>query len=104
LAPTGANPLFLPTDEIASNNVRILATIPHPKMKISIFQWNEKWIIEVEGGAYKQTFRIAQESVPGLDDVKRMVTPQLLDGCMDRFNTMHRDFTAAYQLVKPQNS
>lgn len=84
--------------------MRILATIPHPKVKISIFQWNEKWIIEVEGGQYKQTFRLSQESVPNIEHVKQMITPQLIEGCMDRFGSMHGDFSNAYKLVNPNNT
>lgn len=85
------------------STVRILATIPHPQMKISIFQWNEKWIIEFEGGAYKQSFRLSQESVASLEEVKKMITPRMIEGAIERFRSMHADFGEAYQQIKPTN-
>jgi len=72
-------------------------------MKISIFQWNEKWIIEFEGGAYKQTFKLSQESIASLEEVKALITPRMIEGAIERFRSMHTDFGAAYQHVKPTN-
>lgn len=60
----------------------------------------DKWIIELEGGAYKQTYKISQEAVPGLDDVKSLITSELIEGTMDRFNAMHKDFGRSFELLK----
>lgn len=72
-------------------------------MKISIFQWNEKWIIEFEGGAYKQSFKLSQESISSLEEVKKMITPQMIERTIGRFRSMHADFGEAYNTVKPTN-
>jgi len=79
-----------------SDRLRLAATIPHPHCKISVLSWNEKWIIEIEAGPYKQTYKIAQESCPSLDEVKSLVTPALLSGTLNRFLTMHADFSEAF--------
>ena len=73
-------------------------------MKISIFQWNEKWIIEFEGGAYKQSLKLSQESVSSLEEVKKMITPSMIEGAIERFRSMHAEFGEAYKTVKPTNS
>jgi len=80
--------------------LRIAGTIPHPQCKISILSWNEKWIIEIEGGSYKQTYKISHESVSGLEDVKKLVTEELLHRTIERFREMHSDFAKAFESIK----
>ncbi len=77
--------------------MRIIAQIPHAKLKISIFQYNEKYIIEMEAGQYKQTFKIGVESVSGVDGVKELCTDVLVENALQRFNAMHTDFSQAFQ-------
>ena len=79
--------------------MRIIANIPHPQLKISIFMYNEKYIIEIEAGQYKQTFKISADSVAGVDDVKALVTQEMLEHCMDRFAGMHADFKQAFERI-----
>lgn len=81
--------------------MRLVANIPHPKLKIAVMAYMDKWLIEIEGGAYKQIFKISQENT-SLDDVKKLITPALLNGCMERFNGMHIDFKNAYELLKSE--
>jgi hypothetical protein len=88
--------------ECKSAPLRLAATIPHPHCRISILSWNEKWIIEIEAGAYKQTYRISQDSVQGLEQAKKLVTPQLLSRTMERFHEMHADFDIAYKSLSSQ--
>jgi hypothetical protein len=80
--------------------MRIIATIPHPQLKISIFLYNEKYIIELEAGQYKQTFKISAESVEGLEGVKKLITQELLNGCLERFSGMHADFKKSFDQTK----
>jgi len=79
--------------------MRIIATIPHPQLKISVFLYNEKYIVELEGGQYKQSFKISAESVAGLEGVKALITSELLDNCMVRFSGMHTDFKKAFEQI-----
>lgn len=76
--------------------MRIIATIPHPQLKISVFLYNEKYIIELEAGQYKQTFKISADSVDGLEGVKSLITPELVKNSLDRFESMHADFKKSF--------
>jgi hypothetical protein len=80
--------------------MRIIATIPHPQLKISIFLYNEKYIIELEAGQYKQTFKISADSVDGLEGVKKLITHELLDNCLNRFAAMHADFKKSFEQTR----
>jgi predicted cupin superfamily sugar epimerase len=77
--------------------MRLVAQIPHPQLKISIMMYNEKYIIEMEGGQYKQTYKISADSVSGLEGVKALCTPELIDGTLQRFSLMHQDFSTAFK-------
>jgi len=76
--------------------MRIIATIPHPRLRISIFLYNEKYIIELEAAQYKQTFKISADSVDGLEGVKALLTEELLNNSISRFEAMHLDFKKAF--------
>ncbi|MCC6599188.1 MAG: hypothetical protein IT223_00775 [Crocinitomicaceae bacterium] len=80
--------------------MRVVATIPHPHCQISIFSYNEKWIIEIEGGQYRQSYKISQDSVQSVEEVKKLVTPRLLNSTLARFSGMHEDFAEAFQELK----
>ena len=80
--------------------MRIIATIPHPQLKISIFLYNEKYIIELEAGQYKQTFKISADSVEGIEGVKKLISPELLENCLIRFSGMHADFKKSFDQLK----
>jgi len=77
--------------------MRIIATIPHPKLRISVFLYNEKYIIELEAGQYKQSFKISADSVEGLEGVKALLTEELLANSLDRFESMHIDFKRSFE-------
>ena len=80
--------------------MRIKSTIPHPQLKISIFLYNEKYIIELEAGQYKQAFKISADSVDGPEGVKALLTPELLDNCLNRFASMHGDFKKSFDQTR----
>lgn len=80
--------------------MRIIANIPHPQLKISIFLYNEKYIIEIEAAQYKQTYKISADGVADVEQVKALVTPELIANCLERFNGMHTDFKQAFERLK----
>ena len=82
--------------------MRIVAQIPHRDIKISIFSYNEKYIIEMEAGQYKQTYKISADSVNGIEDVKTLCSEELITHTLNRFSAMHQDFAIAFKRIKPQ--
>lgn len=76
--------------------MRVVAEIPHERYKIQVFNYNSKYILKIELGQFEQVFKIGEFDVMGLDDVKAMITPALLDNCLDRFVAMRADWEAAF--------
>ena len=78
-------------------SVRVVADIPHPRYKIQVFLYNAKYMVKIELGQFEQVYKIAEGDVNGLEDVKRMVTEDLLKNALDRFLTMRTDWETAFK-------
>jgi hypothetical protein len=78
--------------------MRVVADIPHTRYKIQIFSYNNKYSLKIELGDFEQTYKVGETDVFGLDDVKAMITPTLLENCLTRFITMRTDWEEAFKL------
>ena len=76
--------------------MRIIAEIPHPQFKISVFSWNSKYIIKIELGNYEQVFKIKEEDVTGLEDVKKIITDNFLEKSLKTFIEMRASFSEEF--------
>ncbi len=68
--------------------MRIIDTIPHPSITISIFQMNDKFIVKFEAGPMEQSFKFDNADVKGVENLKKMVTPEFIEDVRKRFNEM----------------
>ncbi|MGQ0829072.1 MAG: hypothetical protein ACT4ON_11845 [Bacteroidota bacterium] len=75
--------------------MRVIATIPHPKINITIFSMNDKYQIKFEAGAMEQIFKIPHNEVNGVEGIQKLVDEEFLQKVMDRFNEMFLSFKSA---------
>lgn len=68
--------------------MRIIDSIPHPSITISIFQMNEKFIVKFEAGPMEQAFKFENSEVKGLENLKKIITPEFIEEIRKRFNEM----------------
>lgn len=76
--------------------MRLVKDIPHEKYKIQLFQYNGKYILKIELGQFEQTYKIGDTDVYGVEDVEKMITPQLLKNSLSRFLEMRTDWGEAF--------
>ncbi len=76
--------------------MRLVKDIPHDRFKIQIFNYNAKYIVKIELGQFEQTFKIGETDVYGVEDVERMITPELLSNAIKRFVEMRADWEEAF--------
>jgi len=69
-----------------------LADIPHPSCKITLFAWNNKYIVKIEQGMLEQTYKVSELDVLGEDDVREMVSEVFLEKVLQRFAAMQADW------------
>lgn len=77
--------------------MRLVKDIPHEKYKIQLFQYNGKYILKIELGQFEQTYKIGETDVYGVEDLEKMITPQLLKNALHRFVDMRTDWGEAFK-------
>ena len=68
--------------------MRIIDSIPHQSMTISIFQMNDKYQVKFEAGPMEQIFKFNVEEVRGVENLKKLITEDFIEKTRVRFNEM----------------
>lgn len=76
--------------------MRIIDSIPHPSMNISIFQMNDKYIVKFEAGPMEQAFKFSMEDVKGVAGLKQLVNAEYIEKVRVRFNEMFLQYKSAF--------
>ncbi|MEN5195620.1 hypothetical protein MUB18_15105 [Sphingobacterium sp. PCS056] len=78
--------------------MRILAELPHPDCKISIFGMNQKFIIKFEQGTLEQSYKIAEtDIVGGVNGVFELLDDAFITEVLQHFNGMRSSFLNAFE-------
>lgn len=77
--------------------MRVVAELPHPECKITIFSMNNKYIIKFEQGAIEQTYKLAEMDIlNGIDGVFEVIDEAFIKSVIENFKTMRAEFIATY--------
>ena len=77
--------------------MRIVAELPHPDCKISIFSMNQKFIIKFEQGSLEQSYKISEaDIIGGVNGVFELLDQQFIQEVVLQFSTMRNSFKEAY--------
>ena len=68
--------------------MRIIDSIPHPSISISIFQMNDKYIVKFEAGPMEQAFKFTTTEVQSVDRLKTIINDAFIEKVRARFNEM----------------
>lgn len=78
--------------------MRIIAELPHPDCKISIFNMNQKYIIKFEQGTLEQSYKLSELDLSGggVNEIFQIIDDAFVATVVERFKLMRIDFAAAY--------
>ena len=77
--------------------MRVVAELPHPEFKITIFSMNQKFIIKAEKGILEQSYKIPDmDLTDGINSVFEILDEAFLNTIAARFIDMGKDFKDAY--------
>jgi hypothetical protein len=83
--------------------MRIVAELPHPECKITIFSMNQKFVIKLEKGIYEQTYKLSEiDIVDGVNGVFKMLDEEFMKTVRERFSQMRSDFNSAFNRYESQ--
>jgi hypothetical protein len=69
--------------------MRTITEINHPNCRISVFSWNQKYLIKLEQPGLEQTFKVNEIDVTGGDEgIKKMITEEFIAAAVKRFDDM----------------
>jgi hypothetical protein len=77
--------------------MRIIAELPHPEFKISIFNMNQKYIVKIEQGTLEQSYKIDEmDLTDGVNSIFELLDEEFLKTISARFAEMRKDYQNAY--------
>lgn len=79
--------------------MRVIAELPHPECKISIFSMNQKYIIKFEQGTFEQSYKLSELDLSGggVNDIFEILDEEFIATVIERFKMMRGDFNLAYK-------
>lgn len=79
--------------------MRILAELPHPDCKITLFNMNQKYIIKFEQGQLEQSYKLSELDLSGggVNEIFQIIDEEFMITVVERFKAMRSDFSKAYQ-------
>ena len=75
--------------------MRIIDSIPHPSITISIFQMNDKYLVKLEAGPMEQVFKYTIAEVKSVENLKKIINDEFIETCRARFNEMFLQLKAS---------
>jgi len=75
--------------------MRVIGEIPHQDCKITIFSWNNRYLLKFESGHLEQTYKINQFDVTGEHDLLSLVDEAFIQHVLVVFENMGRSFQEA---------
>ena len=68
--------------------MRVVDSIPHESMSITIMQMNDKYLVRFEAGPMEQIFKFSVEEVGNLEGLKKRIDDTFIATTRKRFNEM----------------
>lgn len=80
-------------------HVRVVSEILHPECKITIFHWNNRYLIKLEKGHLEQTYKVQEYDVSSEAEVRSMLTEDFIGQALKTFEEMHLNLQQAIQKI-----
>ena len=77
--------------------MRVVKELSHPHCKITIFSWNNRYLIKLEQGTLEQTFKIDQYDVSSEAELERIIDDVFIGQALNRFLEMGQSLHEAQQ-------
>jgi hypothetical protein len=75
--------------------MKVIGEIPHPELKITIFHWNNRYLIKLEAGPFEQTFKIEEYDLSSEEEIKSIVNEEFIQQSIIRFSDLAKSLTQA---------
>jgi hypothetical protein len=77
--------------------MRIVGEVPHDVCKITLFAWNNRYLIKLEMGLLEQTYKVNQFDVASEADLYKLVDASFISEAINRFQDMDNSLQLALE-------
>lgn len=71
--------------------MHFIKSIPHHALKISLYEWNQKYIVKFESPLAEQSFKFSQLDGYGQKEIEELIgSSSFLDQVIQQFHQMHQ--------------
>ncbi len=82
--------------------MRIIGSIPHPTLKISVFKSDNRISVKFENARYEQSFKLGEdEQLKSLENLEKWADATLLEQVQANFRLMHQAALEAHARAFP---
>lgn len=74
--------------------MRVVREIPHPSCRITVFSWNQKYLIKLEQGDFEQTFKVSELDILE-DELDEILSAEFINQALERFEDMQKSLWRA---------
>jgi len=75
-------------------NMRVIGEIEHPEVKITVFHWNNKYLVKFERGMLEQTYKFSEFDISSEGEIKELIDAPFISKVLTRFSEMGKDHAA----------
>ena len=77
--------------------MRVVLEIPHRDCKITVFAWNNRYLIKLEQGLLEQTFKVNEYDLSGESELPKIIDEPFIQEAIRRFADMNASLQQALQ-------
>lgn len=77
--------------------MRVVKEFIRPEAKVTIFQWNGKYLIKLEKGLIEQTFKVPELDISSEEDLDAILNDDFMQKAEARFQEMMQTLQKAMQ-------
>lgn len=77
--------------------MRIVGEVPHDVCKITLFAWNNRYLIKLEMGLLEQTYKVNQFDIASEADLYKLIDESFVKEAMNRFQEMNNSLQLALE-------
>jgi len=75
--------------------MRIIGEIANVSCKITLYHWNNRYLIKLEKDFLEQTFKVNQFDITSENDLTKMIDDRFINEALNRFDSMERSLGIA---------
>jgi hypothetical protein len=78
--------------------MKFIKKILNVDVDISLYEWNQKYMVKFELGGMEQTYKISQFEIDSREEVDRAISTEFIQKVIHRFGEMQEDWDQALGL------